>query len=65
MKYNECQMKNEKINSGTHYYKVFLLYSISWNEFSKEKNVIFGNGVQFNGSLRIQVFPDDPPCDGT
>ena len=46
MKYNECQMKNEKKNSGTYYYKVFILYSISWNEFSKEKNVILGNGVQ-------------------
>ena len=39
--------ENEKKNSGTYYYKVFILYSISWNEFSKEKNpVILGNGVQ-------------------
>ena len=41
-------MSNEKWkkNSGTYYYKVFILYSISWNEFSKIKNVILGNGVQ-------------------
>ena len=36
----------KKKNRGTYYYKVFTLYSISCNEFSKEKNVILGNGVQ-------------------
>ena len=35
----------KKINC-TYYYEVFILYSISCNEFSKEKNVILGNGVQ-------------------
>ena len=45
MKYNECQMKMKKKNSGTYYYT--------------------NNNRTFNGSLRIQVFPDDPPCDGT
>ena len=37
--------------SGTYYYKVFILYSISLNEFSKEKNVILGNGVQIIAEL--------------
>ena len=68
MKYNECQMKMK--SCGTYYYKVFILYSISLNEYSKEKNRNFGkrctnNNRTFNGSLRIQVLPDDPPCDGT
>ena len=26
MKYNECQMINEKKNSGTYYYKVYIVF---------------------------------------
>ena len=62
--------KNEKKNSGTYYYKSLYCIPLSEMNFQRKKPRNFGkwctnNNRTFNGSLRIQVFPDDPPCDGT